>query len=142
MELIYFILGFLFTVTSYGIVLLSKTKSSHTALLKEIHSYKDISFQQFDRSVAKNSLLETKMKQVSEEYSSVQKQLETDTYAGNNKLNKRITELAESFNKQGSENKRLFDVADNQLRTQKGEIQTLRSNFQKFSNDPNIIDKY
>ena len=68
--------------------------------------------------------------------------METDTYAGNNKLNKRITELAESFNKQGSENKRLFDVADNQLRTQKGEIQMLRSNFQKFSNDPNIIDKY
>ena len=142
MELIYFILGFLFTITSYGIVLLSKTKSSNTALLKEIHTYKHIYFQQYERTVTKNSLLETKMKKVSEEYSSVQKQLETDTYAGNNKLNKRITELAESFNKQGSENKRLFDVADSQLRKQQGEIQMLRSNFQQFSKDPNIIDKY
>jgi len=66
MELIYFILGFLSTATGYGIVLLTKTKSSHTTLLTELHSYRDISFQQFDRSVAKNSLLEKNMEKISE----------------------------------------------------------------------------
>ena len=48
MELIYFILGFLSTATGYGIVLLIKTKSSHTLLLEELHSYGEISRKEFD----------------------------------------------------------------------------------------------
>ncbi len=142
MELIYFILGFLFTVTGYGIVLLTKTKSSHTTLLEELHSYRDISFQQFDRSVAKNSLLEKNMKEISEEYNNVQKQMESDAYEGNTKLNGRITELAGLFNEQGNGNKKLFDVADRQLLNHDREIQMLRSNFQQFSKDKGTIDRY
>jgi len=48
MELIYFLLGFLSTATGYGIVLLTKTKSSHTSLLEELHSYGEISRKEFD----------------------------------------------------------------------------------------------
>ena len=62
MELIYFILGFLFTVTGYGIVLLTKSKSSYTTLLGELHAYRDLSHQQFDRSVIKHNELEGDMK--------------------------------------------------------------------------------
>ena len=142
MELIYFILGFLFTATGYGIVLLTKTKSSHTALLKELHSYRDISFQQFDNSVAKHSKLEGDMREISEYYNVVQRQMEEDAYEGNTKLNERITELAELFNEQGNRNKRLFDIADKRLREQQNEIQQATNTLKKIVDDPTILARY
>jgi len=142
MELLYFILGFLFTVTGYGIVLLTKTKSSHTTLLKELHSYRDLSFQQFDRSVAKHSKLESNMKEISEYYNSVQKQMEEDAYEGNTKLNERITQLAEVFNEQGNRNKRLFDMTDKQLRQQQAEIQQATLTLKKIVDDPTVLARY
>ena len=142
MELIYFILGFLFTVTGYGIVLLTKTKSSHTTLLKELHSYRDTSFQQFDRSVSGQSRLEKEMKEISEYYNDVQRQMENDAYEGNTKLNGRITELAELFNEQGNRNKRLFDMADKQLRQQQNEIQQATNTLKKIVDDPTTLARY
>jgi len=142
MELIYFTLGFLFTVAGYGIVLLTQTKSSHTTLLKEIHSYRDISFQQFDRSVANHSKLGKEMKEISEYYTDVQKQMKEDAYAGNTKLNGRITELAELFNEQGNRNKRLFDMADKQLRQQQIEIQQANNALKKIVDDPTTLARY
>ena len=142
MELIYFILGFLFTVTGYGIVLLTKTKSSHTVLLEELHSYRDLSFQQFDRSVAKHSKLESNMKEISEYYNGVQKQMEEDAYEGNTKLNERITQLAEVFNEQGNRNKRLFDMTDKQLRQQQVEIQQATLTLKKIVDDPTVLARY
>ena len=142
MELIYFILGFLFTVTGYGIVLLTKTKSSHTALLKELHSYRDLSFQQFDRSVEKSNKLEENMKEISEYYMGVQKQIKEDAYEGNTQLNQRITELAELFNEQGNRNKRLFDMADKQLRQNQNEIQQATNTLKKIVDDPTVLARY
>ena len=142
MELIYFILGFLSTATGYGIVLLTKTKSSHTTLLKELHSYRDTSFQQFDRSVSGQSRLEKEMKEISEYYNDVQRQMENDAYEGNTKLNGRITELAELFNEQGNRNKRLFDMADKQLRQQQNEIQQATNTLKKIVDDPTTLARY
>ena len=142
MELIYFILGFLFTATCYGIVLLTKTKSSHTSLLKELYSYRDISFQQFDRSVAKHSKLEGDMREISEYYNVVQRQMEEDAYEGNTKLNERITELAGLFNEQGNRNKRLFDMADKRLREQQNEIQQATTTLKKIVDDPTTLARY
>jgi hypothetical protein len=142
MELIYFILGFLFTVTGYGIVLLTKTKSSHMALLEEIHSYRDLSSQQFGKSISKNTLMEKKMGEISEEYHDVQKQMETDAYEGNTKLNARITELAELFNEQGNRNKRLFDMTDKQLRQHQLAIQQVTNALKKIVDDPTTLARY
>lgn len=142
MELIYFILGFLFTVTGYGIVLLTKTKSSHTSLLGELHACRDLTHQQFDSSVAKHNKLEGDMKEISEYYIDVQKQMENDAYEGNTKLNDRITELAELFNEQGNRNKRLFDMADKQLRQQQNEIQQATNTLKKIVDDPTTLARY
>ena len=142
MELIYFILGFLFTVTGYGIVLLTKTKSSHKALLNELHSYRDLAFQQFDRSVTKSNELEENMKEIYEYYSSVQRQMKEDAYEGNTKLNERITELAGLFNEQGNRNKRLFDMADKRLRQQQIEIQQATNTLKKIVDDPTTLARY
>lgn len=142
MELIYFILGFLFTVTGYGIVLLTKTKSSHTSLLGELHACRDLTHQQFDSSVAKHNKLEGDMKEISEYYIDVQKQMENDAYEGNTKLNGRITELAELFNEQGNRNKRLFDMADKQLRQQQNEIQQATNTLKKIVDDPTTLARY
>jgi len=142
MELIYFILGFLFTVTGYGIVLLTKTKSSHTALLKEITQYRDLTYTYHDQLMVRSDKTKSDLKKISEEYNNVQKQMESDAYEGNTKLNGRITELAGLFNEQGNGNKKLFDVADRQLLNHDREIQMLRSNFQQFSKDKGTIDRY
>ena len=125
MELIYFILGFLFTVTGYGIVLLTKTKSSHTSLLGELHACRDLTHQQFDSSVAKHNKLEGDIKKISEYYIDV-----------------RITELAELFNEQGNRNKRLFDMADKQLRQQQNEIQQATNTLKKIVDDPTTLARY
>ncbi len=142
MELIYFILGFLFTVTGYGIVLLHKTKSSHTSLLKELHSYRDISFQQFDRSVANNSKLENEMKEISEYYVDVQKQMNKDAYEGNAELNQRIVNLIETVNVLEKKNKGLFDMADKQLIQNQREIQQVSNTVKKIVDDPTILARY
>ena len=142
MELIYFLLGFLSTATGYGIVLLTKTKSSHTLLLEELHSYGEISRKEFDNILNLNQKMEKSMEEVSEYYIGVQQKMETDAYEGNTQLNKRITELAELFNEQGNRNKRLFDIADKQLRQQQNEIQQAANTLKKIVDDPSTLARY
>ena len=142
MELIYFILGFLFTVTGYGIVLLHKTKSSHTSLLEELNEYKDISSYQFELTADKNTELEKHIEEISEYYSQIQKQMENDSYEGNTKLNDRITEFTELINFQEKRNKRLFDVADKQLLQNQREIQQANTTLKKIVDDPTILARY
>lgn len=142
MELIYFLLGFLSTATGYGIVLLTKTKSSHTSLLEELHSYGEISRKEFDNMLNLSQKMGKSMEEVSEYYIGVQQKMETDAYEGNTQLNKRITELAELFNEQGNRNKRLFDMADKQLRQQQNEIQQANNTLKKIVDDPTILARY
>jgi hypothetical protein len=82
------------------------------------------------------------MKEISEEYNNVQIQMKTDAYEGNTKLNGRITELAELFNEQGNRNKRLFDIADKQLRQQQNEIQQAANTLKKIVDDPSTLARY
>ena len=142
MELIYFILGFLSTATGYGIVLLHKTKSSHTTLLEELHSYGEISRKEFDNIFNLSHKLEKEMKKISEEYDIVQKQMKNDAYEGNTKLNERITSVTELFNEQGNRNKRLFDMADKQLRQNQNEIQQANNTLKKIIDDPTTLARY
>ena len=142
MELIYFLLGFLSTATGYGIVLLTKTKSSHTSLLEELHSYGEISRKEFDNVLSLSHKLKKDIDEVSEYYIGVQQKMETDAYEGNTQLNKRITELAELFNEQGNRNKSLFDMADKQLRQQQIEIQQANNTLKKIVDDPTILARY
>ena len=142
MELIYFILGFLSTATGYGIVLLTKTKSSHNTLLEELHSYGEISRKEFDNILNLNHKLERSIDEVSEYYKDVQEQIKKDAYVGNTKLNERITELAGLFNEQGNKNQRLFDIADKQLRQNQNDIQQANSTLKKIIDDPTTLARY
>ena len=142
MELIYFTLGFLFTVAGYGIVLLTKTKSSHTALLEEITQYRNLTYTYHDQLMARSDKTKSDMKKISEEYDIVQKQMKNDAYEGNTKLNERITELAGLFNEQGNRNKRLFDMTDKQLRQQQNEIQQATNTLKKIVDDPTVLARY
>ena len=142
MELIYFILGFLFTVTGYGIVLLTKTKSSHNTLLEALHSYEEISRKEFNSVLNLSHGLKNDIDEVSEYYKDVQEQIKKDAYVGNTKLNERITELAELFNEQGNRNKRLFDMADQQLRQNQNEIQQANNTLKKIIDDPTTLARY
>ena len=142
MELIYFILGFLSTATGYGIVLLTKTKSSHNTLLEALHSYEEISRKEFNSVLNLSHELKKDIDEVSEYYKDVQKQMENDAYEGNTKLNGRITELAELFNEQGNRNKRLFDMTDKQLRQNQDEIQRANNRLRKIIDDPTTLARY
>jgi hypothetical protein len=142
MELIYFILGFLSTATGYGIVLLTKTKSTHKLLLEELHSYGEISRKEFDNILNLSRKLEKDIDEVSEYYIGVQQKMETDAYEGNTQLNQRITELAKLFNEQGNRNKSLFDIADKRLREQQAEIQQATNTLKKIVDDPTVLARY
>ena len=142
MELIYFILGFLSTATGYGIVLLTKTKSSHNTLLEALHSYEEISRKEFNSVLNLNHKLEKDMGKISEEYDIVQIQMKNDAYEGNTKLNEHITDLAGLFNEQGNRNKRLFDMADKQLRQNQNEIQQANNTLKKIIDDPTTLARY
>tara|TARA_R110000765_G_scaffold137571_1_gene237235 strand:- start:303 stop:557 length:255 start_codon:yes stop_codon:yes gene_type:complete len=82
------------------------------------------------------------LKKISEYYKDVQEQIKKDAYVGNTKLNERITELAELFNEQGNRNKRLFDMADKQLRQQQNEIQQATNTLKKIVDDPTTLARY
>ena len=142
MELIYFILGFLSTATGYGIVLLTKTKSSHTTLLEEITQYRNLTYTYHDQLMARSDKTKSDMKKISEEYDIVQRQMKNDAYEGNTKLNERITDLAGLFNEQGNRNKRLFDMADKQLRQNQNEIQQANNTLKKIIDDPTTLARY
>ena len=142
MELIYFILGFLFTVTSYGIVMLYKTKTSHNTLLEEIEQYKDLTHTFTNSMHTELITISDKMEEITRNYYAIQEKLKTDTYEGNNKLNKRITAVTELFNEQGNRNKRLFDTADKQLRQSQNEIQQLKVSLKAMGQDPNMLNRY
>lgn len=142
MELIYFILGFLSTATGYGIVLLTKTKSSHKLLLEELHSYGEISRKEFDNILNLNQKMEKSLEEVSEYYIGVQQKMETDAYEGNTKLNQRITDLVRLFNEQGNKNKILFDTADKRLRDQQNEIKRANNTLKKIVDDPTVLARY
>ena len=142
MELIYFILGFLSTATGYGIVLLTKTKSSHNTLLEALHSYEEISRKEFNSVLNLSHELKKDIDEVSEYYKDVQEQIKKDAYVGNTKLNERITELAGLFNEQGNKNKRLFDMADKQLRQNQDEIQRAVNTLKKIIDDPTTLARY
>ena len=135
MELIYFILGFLFTVTGYGIVLLHKTKSSHTALLEEITLI-------LDQSTHQDKMHHLQLNEISGYYNKIQRQMEDDKYSGMVKINERITSVTELFNEQGNRNKRLFDMADKQLRQNQNEIQQANNTLKKIIDDPTTLARY
>jgi protein subunit release factor A len=142
MELIYFILGFLFTVTGYGIVLLHKTKSSHTALLEEITLLLD-HIHTFEESIKDGyEKTQAQMHEISGYYNKIQRQMEDDKYSGMVKINERITEVTELFNEQGNRNKRLFDMADKQLRQNQNEIQQANNTLKKIIDDPTTLARY
>jgi hypothetical protein len=63
-------------------------------------------------------------------------------YEGDTKLNERITDLAVLFNDEGNENKRLFDMADQQLRQNQNEIQHANNTSKKIIDDPTILASY
>ena len=142
MELIYFILGFLFTVTGYGIVLLHKTKSSHTTLLEEITLLLD-HIHTFEESINDDyENTQTQMNEISGKYNKIQKIMEDDKYSGMVKINERITSVTELFNEQGNRNKRLFDMADKQLRQNQNEIQQANNTLKKIIDDPTTLARY
>tara|TARA_R110000796_G_scaffold22028_1_gene64246 strand:- start:603 stop:1031 length:429 start_codon:yes stop_codon:yes gene_type:complete len=142
MELIYFILGFLFTVTGYGIVLLYKTKSSHATLLGEITQYRDLTSTYNKQLVTESNLIRSDMEEISGYYNSIQRLLKDDKYDGINKINERITAVTELFNEQGNRNKRLFDMADQQLRQNQKEIQQANNTLKKIIDDPTTLARY
>ena len=142
MELIYFILGFLSTATGYGIVLLHKTKSSHTTLLEEVTLLLD-HIHTFEESINDDyENTQTQMNEISGKYNKIQKIMEDDKYSGMVKINERITSVTELFNEQGNRNKRLFDMADKQLRQNQNEIQQANNTLKKIIDDPTTLARY
>jgi len=65
-----------------------------------------------------------------------------DAYAGNTELNQRITDLSKTFNQQGNNNKKLFDVADSQFRKINSDIQILNGALKRFQDDPDLKARY
>ena len=142
MELIYFILGFLSTATGYGIVLLTKTKSSHTTLLEEITLLLD-HINTFEESINDDyENTQTQIGEISGKYNKIQRKMEDDKYSGMVKINERITELAGLFNEQGNRHKHLFDMADKQLRQNQNEIQQANNTLKKIIDDPTTLARY
>ena len=64
------------------------------------------------------------------------------TVIGMVKINERITEVTELFNEQGNRNKRLFDIADEQLRQNQKDIQQANSTLKKIIDDPTTLARY
>ena len=142
MELIYFISGILTVGTVYGVLLLRKVKSSHTELLEESSRLYSLTQITQDEVAGKFDSVRSQLIEVLDNNEKLRKQMSDDAYMGNTELNQRITELAKTFNKQGLNNKKLFDVADSQFRKINSDVQILNGTIKKFQDDPNLKARY
>jgi len=142
MELIYFISGILTVGTVYGVLLLRKVKSSHTELLEESSRLYSLTQITQDEIAGKFDSVRDQLIEVLDNNEKLRKQMSDDAYMGNTELNQRITELAKTFNKQGLNNKKLFDVADSQFRKINSDVQILNGTIKKFQDDPNLKARY
>ena len=135
MELIYFILGFLFTVTGYGVVLLYKTKSSHTVLLEKLQSQSNIS-----------SLREAEVigniEDLSMTLNDIQVSMKKDQYKSLSDINKRINNLDQvttSINSNLKESNRVFTK---NISTAMTKYQHLQTQVKQLGQDPNMTSRY
>jgi len=135
MELIYFIIGFITTTVAYGIVLLHKTKRSHSLLLK------DLTKNQED-STTQNALREEEILYMLQHYKEIKESMEADAYKSNTELSNSITKLSELIHNKDEGNGKLFDTADIQFKNMWAEIQTIRNNMQRFELDPDVIKRF
>ena len=135
MELIYFILGFLFTVTGYGIVLLYKTKSSHMVLLERLQSQSNIS-----------SLREAEVigniEDLNMTLNDIQVSMKKDQYKSLSDINKRINNLDQvtaSINSNLKESNRVFTK---NISTAMTKYQHLQTQVKQLGQDPNMTSRY
>jgi len=142
MEIVYFIIGVLSSILGYGIVLLHKTKSSHTSLLEELNTYRDITFENQDYLTKRDDIRGEEMENMVIHYKSIQEKMEDDAYEGNTELNRRISELSRVFNDEGNKTQKLFDIADKQLRGFTNDISILKNQLKAFKDDPNLKARY
>ena len=142
MELIYFISGILTVGTVYGVLLLRKVKTSYDEVLEESSRLYSLTQITQDEIAGKFDSVRDQLVEVLEKSGKLGKQMSDDAYAGNTELNDRITELAKTFNQQGLNNKKLFDVADGQFRKINSDIQILNSALKRFQDDPDLKARY
>ena len=142
MELIYFISGVLTVGTVYGVLLLRKVKSSYDEVLEESSRLYSLTQMTQDEIAGKFDSVREQLIEVLDKNEKLGKQMSDDAYAGNTELNKRITDLAKTFNTQGLSHKKLFDVADSQFRKINSDIQILNNALKRFQDDPDLKARY
>jgi len=142
MELIYFISGVLTVGTVYGVLLLRKVKSSYDEVLEESSRLYSLTQMTQDEISGKFDSVRGQLIEVLDNNEKLGKQMSDDAYAGNTELNQRITDLSKTFNQQGNNNKKLFDVADSQFRKINSDIQILNGALKRFQDDPDLKARY
>ena len=142
MELIYFISGVLTVGTVYGVLLLRKVKSSYDEVLEESSRLYSLTQMTQDEISGKFDSVREQLIEVLDNNEKLGKQMSNDAYAGNTELNQRITDLSKTFNQQGNNNKKLFDVADSQFRKINSDIQILNGALKRFQDDPDLKARY
>ena len=142
MELIYFISGVLTVGTVYGVLLLRKVKSSYDEVLEESSRLYSLTQMTQDEISGKFDSVREQLIEVLDNNEKLGKQMSDDAYAGNTELNQRITDLSKTFNQQGNNNKKLFDVADSQFRKINSDIQILNGALKRFQDDPDLKARY
>ena len=110
MELVYFILGALLTIASYGVVLLRKTDRSHSMLLK---SQQQLLEKMVDFRLEINNRVEFSLEEIyriDKYINSVKENMKTNSYKSVLDVNKKINILESSL-------KVIDDKLDNQVKT-------------------------
>ena len=142
MELVYFILGALLTIASYGVVLLRKTDRSHSMLLK---SQQQLLEKMVDFRLEINNRVEFSLEEIyriDKYINSVKENMKTDSYKSVLDVNKKINILESSL--KVIDDKFLNSNSQNETNFHKlfNTTQMLRKNMNSLGQDPNMLSRY
>lgn len=135
MELIYFILGFLFTVGAYGVILFKKTKASHAVLLDRYQMQTNI-------SALREAELAGEIECLKLMVNDIQTNMEKDQYESLSAVNKTINELQLTVNTNTKNIKYSDSTFNKNITNAFNEIMQLKNNLKALAQDPNMSSTY
>jgi len=135
MEIIYFILGIVFAMSIYGVVVIQKVKTSYLEVLNTQEKMRE------DVTSFSNNIL-IKVEESLRDTDQIKKDLIKDSYKSSTELSKQfigLKEVSDSMLQNFTSHKTLTERNNSRLIN---DVNTLKRHLKSMNQDPNMLNRY
>ena len=135
MEIIYFILGIVFAMSIYGVVVIQKVKTSYLEVLNTQEKMRE------DVTSFSNNIL-IKVEKSLRDTDQIKEELKKDSYKSFTELSKQFTglkEVSDSMLQNFTSHKTLTERNNSRLIN---DVNTLKRHLKSMNQDPNMLNRY